>query len=119
MDSETQEAAAPSLLAPFETLFADVKAEAVKFGSALEAIADNLEAAAVADIETVFKIGAPIAVQAIIAEAPRAISGEEKFGNAVTSVEQQLESTLGPVATQDVQTLVQTTFRGLQAAVAS
>lgn len=99
---------------PFETFWDDIKAEALKVESELKVVAVNLETAVVADIKQVFAIGIPLALQAIIAEAPKLISGNEKFGNAVTSVTQDLEIKLGPVAVQDVQALVQTTLRGAQ-----
>lgn len=99
---------------PFETLWHDIEDAAEKAYDALKVIAKEIETEAVADIEQIFKIGAPLAVNAIIAAATRGISGTEKFGEAVASVTQQLEVQLGPVAVQDIQALVQTAFRGVQ-----
>lgn len=111
-------AAAPSVLqdleAPFVKLWQDIEAEAKKVGPELEALAVTEEQAAVATIEQVFDVGAPLAVAAVIQQAPLLISGQEKFSNAVTSVAQDLEAKLGPVAMGNVQTLVQNTYTGLQ-----
>ncbi|HEY2068243.1 MAG TPA: hypothetical protein VGG48_01715 [Rhizomicrobium sp.] len=104
---------------PFIQLWDDIKAEAEKVYDELKTVAVNLEQDAVADIKQVFQVGAPIALQAVITEAGKTITGEEKFGNAVTNVTQQLEVKLGPVAEQDVQALVQTAYRGAQAAIAN
>lgn len=98
---------------PFIKLWDDIKAEAEKVGSEIETLAVEVGNAAVATIEDVFAQGAPLAVAAILAQAPKLISGSEKFGEAVTSVAQDLQVKLGPIAMADVQTLVQTTFTGL------
>jgi len=98
---------------PFVQLWDDIQTEAGKIETGLEALAVTVETNAVAAIEDVFKIGAPLAVAAIMQQVPLLISGTEKFGNAVTSVAQDLQSKLGPIAIADVQTLVQTTFTGL------
>lgn len=99
---------------PFVQLWDDIKTEATKIEAELKAIASTLETDAVADIEAIFKVGAPLAVQAIASQAAALISGTEKFGAVVTSVMQQLEAILGPVLIQDVQALVQIAFRGVQ-----
>lgn len=93
--------------------------EAAKFETGALALARTLTATAVADFEQVVGIGAPLAAQAVVGEAAKPGSGQEKFGNAVTSVMQQLETALGPVAVQDVQALVQLAFRSLPAIAAA
>jgi len=98
---------------PFVQLWSDIQTEAAKIETGLKALAVTVETDAVAAIEDVFKIGAPLAVAAIMQQIPLLISGAEKFGNAVTSVAQDLQAKLGPVTIADVQTLVQTTFTGL------
>jgi hypothetical protein len=95
------------------SLWDDLKAEAAKLEAAAIERLKELETVAVADIKDVFSVGAPLAVKAIEAEAVKVASGQEKFGSAVTSVMQQLETELGPVAIQDVQALIQLAFRGL------
>ena len=103
-----------SVLGIFSSLGIDLAAEAAKVGGGLIQLGERVGETAVADVESVFKQGVPLAVQAIAAEVPKVISGDEKFGNAVTSVAEQLEATLGPVVIADVQTLVQMTYRGLE-----
>lgn len=99
---------------PFIQLWDDVVAEGKKDLAALETLAIDIGDEVVADIEDVFRVGAPLAVSAIIAEAPKVISGSEKFGNAVASVTQSLEtSNLGTIVVADVQSLVQTAYTGL------
>ena len=106
----------PGLLAEIANGLA---AEAAHLEAAALSVARNLAASAVADFEDVIRIGVPLAVEAVIGEAANLISGREKFGNAVASVMQQLEATLGPVAIQDVQALVQLAFRSLPAIAAA
>lgn len=98
---------------PFIALWDDIKAEAVKVADELEGLAVEIGKEAVASIEDVFREGAPLAVAAVVAQIPKVLSGSEKFGEAVTSVAQDLQAKLGPVAMGDVQTLVQSTFTGL------
>jgi len=97
----------------FGKLWDDIQAEALKVKDEIVSLAGTLAVAAVADIEQVFAMGAPLAVQAILAEAPKLISGSEKFGNAAVSVMESLQASLGPVAIQDVHTLVQTAYQGV------
>lgn len=118
LPAQTAAASAPST-DPFAQLWADIVTEANKVKDELISLGKQLETAVVADIRAVFAQGAPLAVAAIIAEAPKLISGEEKFGNAVASVAEQLQVNLGPIAIQDVQTLVQAAFRGIQSVATS
>lgn len=99
---------------PLTQLWNDAKAEWQKVWGEIKTDAQALETAAVADFRQIVAVGLPLAVQAIASQASQLISGNEKFGNAVASVTQQLEAKLGPVAVQDVQALVQTTFRAGQ-----
>lgn len=98
----------------FASLFAGVAAEVAKVSAEVVALGAKLVSTGVADVEQVFALGAPIAVQAVLAEAPKVISGQEKFSNAVTNVMQKLEAKLGPVAIGDVRTLVQIAYQGMQ-----
>jgi hypothetical protein len=98
---------------PFVKLWNDIEAEAAKDLKALEVLAVDVGTQVVATIEDIFAHGAPLAVAAILTEAPKVISGREKFGNAVTSVAQDLQVKLGPLVMADVQTLVQTAYTGL------
>src|SRR6185312_3777413 len=91
------------LEAPFINLFAKIKEEVASLIPAAENIAVEVEQGAFAALEAVFEAGYPIARDAIIAEAPKLISGQEKFGSAVTHVMEALQVKLGPVIVADVQ----------------
>jgi hypothetical protein len=101
-----------------ESFFADIggyiTTEVTKAVSEATQLGEQLVSTGVADVATVFQEGAPLAVQAILAEAPKAISGQEKFSNAVINVYEQLQAKLGPVVEADVQALVQMAYQGLQ-----
>jgi hypothetical protein len=99
---------------PLTQLWDDILAEGAKVVTEAKALAVTLETEAVAAFEDICRVGAPLAVAAVLAEVPKIATGEEKFGNAVTSVAEDLQKQLGPVAIADVQTLIQTTVRGLQ-----
>lgn len=103
------------LINPFVNFWEnDLKPGLAKFVPEIEAVAENFVAGAVAAFEDVLRVGTPMAIEAILNEAPKTISGTEKFGNAVTNVAQQLQVQLGPVAMGDVQALVQTVYRGVE-----
>jgi hypothetical protein len=95
------------------SLWTEIKAEAAKVIGEAEQLGSDLVKEGVADLEAVFKAGLPLAIAAVLAEAPKVASGQEKFGSAVTSVFQQLEVALGPMLIQDVQALIQFAYRGL------
>jgi hypothetical protein len=101
-----------------ESFFADIGgyivAEVTKVTAEAAQLGEQLVSAGAADVESVFREGAPLAVQAILAETPKVISGQEKFSNAVVNVYQQLQAKLGPVVEADVQALVQMAYQGLQ-----
>lgn len=65
-------------------------------------------------LEQLIDIGAPIAMQAVVGQIPMIATGQEKFGVAVTSTFQQLESKGLPLLIQDAQMLVQAAFRKAQ-----
>jgi hypothetical protein len=101
-----------------ESFFAEiggyVVTEVTKVAAEAAQLGEQLVSTGVADVETVFSEGAPLAVQAVLAEAPKVISGQEKFSNAVVNVYQQLQAKLGPVVEADVQALVQMAYQGIQ-----
>jgi hypothetical protein len=92
-------------------LVADAKAVEEK----IVEVATELGTAVVQDLEAFVSQFSGIAINAVIAEAPKLISGQEKFGAAVTSVFQQAEAAGLNVAVQDAQMLVQSAFRQVQA----
>ena len=103
-----------SILSLFEGFGIDLAAEAAKAGTELVQLGVQEAQTAVSDFEQLFKTGVPFALAAIRDEAPKVISGQEKFGNACTTVVQKLEAQLGPVVYADVQSIVQSTWNGLQ-----
>jgi len=103
-----------SILSLFEGFGIDLAAEAAKAGAGLVQLGEQEAQTAIADFEQLFKTGVPFALAAIRDEAPKVISGQEKFGNACTTVAQKLEAQFGPVVYADVQSIVQSTWNGLQ-----
>lgn len=102
------------LEAPFEDLFARIKADVVAAIPKAEQVAVDAEQGAINALGAVFSVGYPYARDAVIAEAPKLISGQEKFGNAVTNVAQKLEVELGPIVIAHIQVLVEIVFQGLK-----
>jgi hypothetical protein len=80
--------------------------------------AKSLFSTAKGDASALFKAGLPIAVQAVIAEAPKVASGEEKFGSATASVAQLLEADFGPVAIKDAEAMVQLAYHWMPSLLA-
>lgn len=88
-----------SLRAFFATVRTDLEQFASKF---LPKIADSFETA-VADL-------AKFAGQAVMEEAPKVISGTEKFGNAVTNLIQTVEAKGKQIAVSKAQQVIQTAY---------
>lgn len=63
-----------------------------------------------AAVEAALEELAEIALKAVLAQAQEAISGREKFGNAVVSVVQQVEASGKTVAIQTAQAAVQIAY---------
>jgi hypothetical protein len=102
-----------SILSLFEGFGIDLAAEAAKVGGELVQLGEQEAQTAVADFEQLFRAGVPFALAAIRDEAPKVISGQEKFGSACTTVAQKLEAQFGAVVYADVQSIVQSTWNGL------
>ena len=68
------------------------------------------------DVEIAFEDLAEIAGAAVLKAAPLVISGQEKFGQAVTDVVQTVEASGKTVAINTAQTAVQQAFDQVQAA---
>ncbi|HLY04293.1 MAG TPA: hypothetical protein VKR31_00950 [Rhizomicrobium sp.] len=103
-----------SILTYFESLGVDLAAEAAKVGIELEHLGQKEIGTAVADFDSLAKVGIPFAVQAIKDQIPQVISGKEKFSAAVTVVWEKLQAQFGPVVQQDVESIVQDTWNGLK-----
>ncbi|HEX3666871.1 MAG TPA: hypothetical protein VHU23_16725 [Rhizomicrobium sp.] len=101
-----------------ESYFAEIGGyivtEVTKAAAEAAQLGEHFFSSGSADIQTIFREGSALAVQAILAEAPNVMSGEEKFSSAVIKVYQQLQAKLGPVVEADVQALVQMAYQGLK-----
>lgn len=91
----------------FEAAWAEVKTDAVE-------LFDETASTVESDLEALWSFAAPLAINAVLAEAPKVISGTEKFGNAVTSVFQSVEAAAKPVAIADVQAITQNAYNYIQ-----
>jgi len=105
----------PAVVTPdfFSQVWADADALAVKVWDEIKTDAVEVAQVAYADFKDILSVGLPLAIQAVAAQVPGIIAGTEKFGNAATSVGQQLEAQLGPVAWNDVQTVTQLAYNKL------
>ena len=86
----------------------EAKAETVK--DEIVQAAETLGAEIINDLEVGAELLALFAINAILTEAPKLISGQEKFGNAVTSVVQSVEAAGMPIVIADGQALVQNAY---------
>lgn len=107
----------------FSSVIADLEAEAkgaiANFVGGVEAVAEKIAPVVVQDVEDFLRQLGSIALGAVMNELPKAISGNEKFGSAVSNVIQTVEAQGKPIAVQDAQQAVQNAFRALQSAVSS
>lgn len=106
-----------SLSTWFANLEVEAKTEIDKLGAEAEVIAEKVGKVIIPEVEAFLKELGSLAIQAVIAEAPKLISGSEKFGSAVTSIVQTVESQGKAIAIQDAQMAVQGAFRAVQVAV--
>lgn len=87
----------------FNTVVTDAEQLAVYIGTEVET-----------DLAALWGTLAPLVLTSIQAEAMKTISGEEKFGNAVTNVYETAVGAGSPILIQDAQALVQNGFKWLQ-----
>jgi hypothetical protein len=87
----------------FNTVVTDVEQLAVAIGTEVEN-----------DVKALWAALAPVALQAIQDNATKVMTGEEKFGTAVTTVVQTAEAQGQSILIQDAQALVQNTFNWLR-----
>jgi len=95
------------------------KARLAELGAEAERIGARIGPVVVADVEKVLEDLGLLALDAVIAEAPKFISGREKFGNAVANVVQNVEANGKSVLIQDAQLAVQGAYRSLQIAIST
>lgn len=91
----------------FANAWATVKADATELFVETETIV-------VADLKALWAFAAPLAINAVMAEAAKVATGEEKFGNAVASVVQSVEAAGKPILIADGQALVQNAYNYIQ-----
>lgn len=96
-----------SLETAFENAFHTVVTDA-------EGLAEYIVTEVETDVSALWATLAPLVLTSIQTEATKAISGEEKFGNAVTNVYQTAVGAGQPVLIADAQALVQNGFQWLQ-----
>ncbi len=94
-------------------LEAFLKAEAAKLGPAINAIAKFFKPLIVASLEEI----ATAALNAVMLQAPKVASGEEKFSAAVSDVVTSLGTTGKAVGSALAETAVQTAYNTLSAIV--
>lgn len=102
------------LAAWFHDLCLEAKSKLNEIGAEVKTLAEKIEPVVVADFEEALRDLGKIALDAVIAEAPKVISGQEKFGNAVATVVQKTEAAGKPVLMADAQMAVQGSFHALQ-----
>lgn len=107
----------------FAQIFTDLENEAnvklAEVGSEIKQFFVKEEPIIVAEAEHVLRQLASLALSAVIAEAPKLISGQEKFGNAVASITQSVEASGKKVLIADAQLAVQAAFRTIQLGLSS
>ena len=105
------------------TLFADLEHDAKEkldaLGAEAERIAAKIGPVVVSDVEQALEALGKLALDAVIAEAPKLISGNEKFGNAVTNVVQTVEGEGKAIVIQDAQMAVQNAYYAVKLAIAT
>jgi hypothetical protein len=100
-------------LAAFE---ANIEAWIVKEAARIKPLADKFLGTVADDAEAAFASLAAIAGEAVLAQAPALISGQEKFGAAVTNVVQTVEAQGKTVAIQTAQLATQQAFEAIATA---
>lgn len=91
----------------FENAWTTIKTDAVELFT-------ETETAVINDLKALWSFAAPIALNAVVTEAGKAISGTEKFGNAVQNVVQTVEAAGKPIVVADGQALVQNAYNYIQ-----
>lgn len=100
----------------FQSLEQDAEAKLKALGAEAEVIAEKIGTVVVDDFEAGLAKMGSYALDAVVQEAPKLISGQEKASNAVTNVAQKLEADGIGIVMGDVQMAVQGAYRALQVA---
>ena len=103
------------------TWFADLEGEAreklAALGTEAAHVIEKIGPVVAQDIERALAALGKLALDAVIAEAPKLISGREKFGNAVANVVQGIEGQGKAVLVQDAQMAVQNAYYAFKLAI--
>lgn len=97
----------------------EAKAKLDELGADAQTIIEKIGPVIVKDIESALEVLGKLALNAVIAEAPKLISGEEKFGNAVANVVQSVEGQGETVLIQDAQMAVQNAYYAFKLAIST
>ena len=97
----------------------EAKAKLDALGAEAQHIVEKFGPVVVADIESALEEVGKLALDAVIAEAPKLISGREKFGSAVTNVVQSLEGQGKAIVVQDAQMAVQNAYYAFKLAIST
>jgi hypothetical protein len=108
-----------SLTTWFAELESEAKEKLAALGAEAEHIIVKIGPVVAADIESALEELGKLALGAVIAEAPKLISGREKFGNAVANIVQSVEGQGKTILTQDAQMAVQNAYYALRLAIST
>ena len=97
----------------------EAKTKLDALGAEAQHIVEKIGPVVVADIESALEALGKLALDAVIAEAPKLISGGEKFGSAVTNVVQAVEGQGKTVLVQDAQMAVQNAYYAFKLAIST
>jgi hypothetical protein len=106
-----------SLITWFAELESEAKEKLAALGADAERIVAKIGPVVAADIESALEEIGKLALDAVIAEAPKLISGREKFGNAVGNIVQTVEGQGKAILVQDAQMAVQNAYYALRLAI--
>lgn len=106
-----------SLATIWEEIEADARAAIAAVEGGVEKLAEEIGTVVVSDAEAVLKQLYQLSIAAVLAEAPKAISGSEKFGNAVANIIQAVEAQGKAVIVSNAQAAVQSVYNAVKLAV--
>ena len=108
-----------SLAAWIAQLEREAKETLAALGTEAEHIAEKIGPVVVQDVEQALEQIGKLALGAVVAEAPKLISGSEKFGNAVANVVQTVEGQGKTILVQDAQMAVQNAYYAFKLAIST
>ena len=97
----------------------EAKAKLAELGDAAQQVVEKIGPVVIKDVEAALEQLGKLALNAVIAEAPKLISGNEKFGSAVVNVVQSVEGQGKTVLVQDAQMAVQNAYYAFKLAIST